>query len=101
MNTTVALIEDRAVLSLSGRFDFNAHREYREALERLMSYADAHAFEVDLSQVSYLDSSALGMLLVLRERAGRVNAPVALVGAQGSVRQVLDIANFSRIFAIR
>jgi anti-anti-sigma factor len=101
MDTTVALIEDRAVLSLCGRFDFNAHHEYREALERLMSHAEAHAFEVDLSRVSYLDSSALGMLLVLRERANRANAPVALVGAQGSVRQVLDIANFSRIFAIR
>ena len=100
METQVSLNEGQAVMKLAGRFDFNAHREYRAALDRLAALASVDAYVVDLSEVSYLDSSALGMLLLLRDRARQQNKPVTLAGVSGSVRQVLDIANFSKMFAI-
>lgn len=55
---------------------------------------------VDLGKVAYLDSSALGMLLMLRDKARAHNRPVALANCTGSVKQVLDIANFGKLFAI-
>lgn len=50
--------------------------------------------------VDYLDSSALGMLLMLRDKLGGANKEVALVGVRGNVKQVLDIANFAKLFQI-
>jgi hypothetical protein len=40
------------------------------------------------------------MLLMLREKAEAVNKTVSLANCRGSVRQVLDIANFGKLFPI-
>lgn len=100
MDAQVTMNGDSAVLRLSGRFDFKAHREFRDAVDSLLGQAGVKPLQVDLAEVSYLDSSALGMLLMLRDKAKAANKDVALVGVKGSVRQVLDIANFSKLFAI-
>ncbi|WP_374512666.1 STAS domain-containing protein [Niveibacterium sp.] len=100
MEANVSIRDGVALMKLSGRFDFNAHREFRDALERMVGLAGATSFAVDLADVSYLDSSALGMLLLLRDKAKQSNKAVALIGVKGSVRQVLDIANFAKMFTI-
>ena len=100
MDTQVMIKDSQAVLRLSGRFDFKAHREFREAVDAVLAQAGNRVVQVDLGDVSYLDSSALGMLLMLRDKAKANNKDVALVGVKGSVKQVLDIANFSKLFPI-
>ncbi|MBK1680013.1 STAS domain-containing protein [Rhodocyclus tenuis] len=83
---------------LSGRFDFSAHRAFRDAFELALADARARSLTIDLGGVDYVDSSALGMLLVLREKADAVGRSVALTNARGTVKQVLDIANFRKLF---
>ncbi|MDO6384940.1 MULTISPECIES: STAS domain-containing protein [unclassified Uliginosibacterium] len=100
MEAQVTVNDSQAVLRLGGRFDFKAHREFRDAVDNLLGQAGSKPLQVDLGDVSYLDSSALGMLLMLRDKAKAANKDVALVGVKGSVRQVLDIANFSKLFSI-
>ena len=100
MDAQVSMNDAHAVLRLAGRFDFKAHREFRDAVDSLLGQAGVRPLQVDLGEVSYLDSSALGMLLMLRDKAKAANKDVALIGVKGSVRQVLDIANFSKLFAI-
>ena len=100
MQATVTKAEGVADLRLSGRFDFNAHREFRAAYEPLMTDAGVRTVNVDMGGVEYLDSSALGMLLMLRDKAGASNKALALVNIPGPVRQVLDIANFGKLFKI-
>jgi len=56
---------------------------------------------IDLGGVDYLDSSALGMLLLLRERAESMGKTVSLTRMQGTVKQVLDVANFDKIFVMK
>ena len=100
MDAAVQTNTDVAVIRLSGRFDFSAHREFRDAVDSALAQVKGRQVRVDLSGVTYLDSSALGMLLMLRDKARPAERPVALVGAQGSVRQVLEIANFGKLFEI-
>jgi HptB-dependent secretion and biofilm anti anti-sigma factor len=90
----------KAIVKLSGRFDFNTHREFRGAYEPLVTDASVRSVVVDFSGVDYLDSSALGMLLMLRDKLGGANKDVALTGVRGNVKQVLDIANFGKLFQI-
>lgn len=91
---------NQAKLSLNGRFDFNVHREFKEAYMALLGDESVHSIEVNLSEVSYLDSSALGMLLMLRERALTANKQISLSNPNKMVTQVLDIANFHKLFTI-
>ena len=99
MQTSVSMDSGSADLKLSGRFDFNAHREFREAIDTVLS-SPATVVTVDFAGVEYLDSSALGMLLMLRDRAKSAAREVRLAGCRGAVKQILDIANFGKLFKI-
>lgn len=92
--------EHRGTLTITGRFDFNIHRDFRQNYEQLLGTPGLREIAVDLARVDYIDSSALGMLLLLRERAAGQNIRVDLVNPAESVRQVLEVANFGRLFQI-
>lgn len=100
MDTSVSTQQTQARIQLSGRFDFNAHREFREAVDKALSSQGTTEVAVDLGNVAYLDSSALGMLLMLRDKAKTSGKSVFLTNAKGSVKQVLEIANFGKLFPI-
>lgn len=86
------------IISVSGRFDFSAHQEFRSAYESLGEQPDR--YRVDMREASYLDSSALGMLLLLRDHAGGDNADVRIVNCNADVRKILAISNFEQLFTI-
>jgi HptB-dependent secretion and biofilm anti anti-sigma factor len=85
---------------MKGRFDFQIHKEFKEAYTGLFDNAAVRQIEVEMSRLEYLDSSALGMLMLLNERAKSVNKTIALVNPSGVVDQVLEVANFNRLFNI-
>lgn len=90
----------KTVLKLAGRFDFNTHREFRGITDPVVANPEVREVEIDFGDVDYLDSSALGMLLMLRDKANGSGKVVSLTGVKGSVKQVLEIANFSKLFKI-
>jgi anti-anti-sigma factor len=100
MQVNIVKNSGQADMRLSGRFDFNAHREFRGAYEPLIADAEVKTLSVDLAAVEYLDSSALGMLLMLRDKAGAANKALVLANVRGAVKQVLEIANFGKLFKI-
>lgn len=100
MQASISKEAGKALIKLSGRFDFNTHREFRGAYEPLVADAEIRSVVVDFANVDYLDSSALGMLLMLRDKLGGAGKEVALTSVRGNVKQVLDIANFGKLFPI-
>ena len=85
------------IIKIQGRFDFNVHQEFRNAYEG----ADAGSgFVVDMSNTDYIDSSALGMLLLLREQAGGDKANIKIVRANEEIKKILTISNFQTMFSI-
>ncbi|OYQ04298.1 anti-anti-sigma factor [Pseudomonas mandelii] len=88
----------KLTISIKGRFDFAKHQEFRESYENLQPKPES--FEVDLKDATYLDSSALGMLLLLRDHAGGDTAEVQVVNSNSDVRKILGISNFEQIFDV-
>ena len=86
------------VLRLSGHFDFNAYTEFKPYQVKALDTPGVKRIIVDMTKLDYLDSAALGTLLLLREKAMVRNIEVALRGAQGVVREIIDIAHFERMF---
>ena len=100
MSATSELSADGKTLTISvtGRFDFSAHQEFRSAYEKT-NESPKH-FVVDLRATTYLDSSALGMLLLLRDHAGGDHADVKLVKVSVDVKKILAISNFEKLFTV-
>lgn len=101
MTPTIHIEGNIGKIILSGQFDFNSHREFRNACETVISNEEVKEILIDFKQVTYLDSSALGMLLLLKEKVSAANKSLALVNCQNTVKQVLEIACFGKIFTIR
>lgn len=100
MEANVSTEDSSTVIRLAGRFDFNSHREFRDAVDAAMGDGSQREIRIDLAAVDYLDSSALGMLLMLRDKARSAGRTVSLSNCRGAVKQVIEIANFSKLFSI-
>lgn len=100
MSIQALMSADSQVLTISvkGRFDFGAHQDFRNAYER--SGLTPGQYVVDLQDTDYIDSSALGMLLLLRDHAGGDAADIRIVHCNPDVRKVLSISNFEQLFSI-
>lgn len=101
MNIDTQMEGSRARLVLNGRFDFNSHATFNETTGSVLSEAGVREVELDFEQVKYIDSSAMGMLLLLKERAKSASKSITLLNCRGAVAQVFELSNFSRLFTIR
>ncbi len=98
MPVTAELLNDGSTVRIvpPARFDISSHGDFREAYSR---YDPGLNYVVDLRATEYIDSSALGMLLLLRKHAGDTGR-VKLLGPQPEVRNSLSIVNFDTLFVI-
>lgn len=84
-------------IAIDGRFDFSSHQPFRQAYES----EKANEYCIDLSNTTYLDSSALGMLLLLRDHAGGEQASIIIKNCNDDVRSIFTISNFDQLFDIQ
>jgi anti-anti-sigma factor len=99
MSVTANVDRDDGVvdIAVSGRFDFSLQKDFRASYR---DCAPGLKYRVDLAAVEYLDSAALGMLLLLRQHAGGQADSVVLCQPSEPVHKILQVANFDRIFSI-
>lgn len=90
-----------ACIAISGRFDFQLWRNFKDAYMPLLDNVSVREIQVEMSRINFMDSSAMGMLLLLNERAGAINKTVMLLNTSGFVSQILKVANFGKIFNIK
>jgi anti-anti-sigma factor len=98
MDARLTLQSGIAVIQLEGRFDFSAYRDFRTCYEAALAEPNLREIAVDLERVEYLDSSALGMLLLLKDYADARGVSMALANCRGIVREILDVASFGAMF---
>lgn len=100
MGVTTNLSDDKKHLTIKvdGRFDFSQHTDFRAAYKDLnLARAD---IVIDLSGTDYVDSSALGMMLLLKEFAETCDSTVRIRTSKEAIREILTIASFDKIFKI-
>lgn len=88
--------EQSVILKIVGRFDFSVHNEFRKAYKDLN--IKQGIYRVELSETEYLDSSALGMLLLLKEHAEAEASKVVIANVSDDIREILQIASFNKLF---
>jgi len=100
MAVTSQLSEEGKTLTIiiSGRFDITTFKEFGEAYKGKLGSVSKCV--VDMAQVEHLDSSALGQLLMLRERSGGASADIRIVKPNPKVKNILTMAKFDLLFKV-
>lgn len=87
------------VISVEGRFDFSSLQLFRNAYKNNTSEPDVYT--VDLKDSDYLDSSALGMLLALRDHAGGDQSDIRIINCNADVKKILVITKLNELFTVQ
>jgi anti-anti-sigma factor len=90
----------KKVLHVAGPFDFSRRREFTAALRQHQSEQNAHCFDMDLSDVTHIDTAGLGMLLTLRRAQPHPANNVALLNCQHAIKDKLYSAQLHQHFLI-
>ncbi|MDX6505473.1 MAG: anti-sigma factor antagonist [Gaiellaceae bacterium] len=97
---TVAEIAGRvALVSVSGELDLYVENDLREALASAELLATPTVV-VDLSGVSFMDSTGCGILVAEMKRRRRHGGELVLVSNGNSVGRVLEVAGIDQIVAV-
>jgi anti-anti-sigma factor len=88
-----------ATVSISGDFTFTDHTAFLEVMTRLLGIAGIPLI-IDLSQMEFIDSAGLGMLLIARDEAGKANRQLTLRGPKGQVKRMFAVTKFETLFTI-
>lgn len=100
MELSTDRIGDTATLKLNGDFTMDSQLQFRDTYRELLEGQDCKTLAIDLARTEYLDSSALGMLIVLKNEAEQQGVQVTLKNCQPFVSKLLRGANFDRLFKI-
>lgn len=88
-------------IKLPERFDFGYHKIFYQHTADALNQNDSKEVLADFAGVEYLDSSALGMLVMLQKKCADQNKKVVIINATGVPLDILKIANMDKIVEIR
>jgi anti-anti-sigma factor len=82
------------------RFDSSNYAEFKNVCEKIFSNKSIQTISVDVSSLEYMDSAAMGMLMLLDEKAEAARKKVTLISVPGRVAEILKTANADKLFSI-
>ena len=90
--------EPRNVLPLQGEIDLNVSPQIATTFTEL-AQAKVPRVVVDLTNVTYIDSSGLAVLIVGMQQVKEYGGKFALVGLQHDVRSIFETAQLDQFFS--
>jgi anti-sigma B factor antagonist len=90
-----------AVLLLLGELDLAVGAELQRYVIDLLPADEPSALAIDLSEVTFIDSTVIGILAMADKRAGRNGGHVAILGASERVRRVLQMTGLATVLDLR
>lgn len=98
MSVQMNLESGRTVASVSGDIDANSCNAIGEELNAIEVTGDA--LVLDMSEVSFLDSSGVSELLRLRQNLAEANTSLIIVEPSSAVHRVLGITGLLEVFGL-
>ncbi|WP_320823878.1 STAS domain-containing protein [Reinekea sp.] len=91
------------VITLPARFGFQHHVSFTESYEAFIASSVSTSLQLNFSKVTFLDTSALGMLTLLakKSRASNASMNLEITGENESTGEMLKIANMGKHFRIK
>ena len=81
---------------IHGRFDFSVANEFRNCYRNESVKSD---YFIDLSDVVYMDSAAIGMILLLREFS-EDKGTIKMINCSDSIKKIIAMSHIDRFVEI-
>ena len=89
-----------STIHVDGHFCFASYRCFSDTCTYILNKPDVADIAIDLTNVHYMDTAALGMLLILRDRTQSGGKSLTLVNPSVYANNVFDVTNFRTQFNI-
>ncbi|MBF0382920.1 MAG: STAS domain-containing protein [Magnetococcales bacterium] len=96
MSLEVEKSADEIIIKPIGEFDFRLDEAFRKAYQ---NEKPDMRYILDLKKVTWLDSTALGMMIKLHAHTGG-NIDIKIINSSSAVKEVFNIVHFSDMFEI-
>jgi anti-sigma B factor antagonist len=88
------------VVELRGEVDLASAPQFRRSLHDLIDQGH-NRIAMDLSDLEFMDSTGLGVLIGCLKRLKEAEGALVLAGVRPSVARVFEVTGLDRIFTIR
>lgn len=99
MNTTIKELEDKFLVTLEGELDTAAAVDVEKILQPLYT-TNGKNVEIDCSQLEYIASSGLRILISILKGAKNGGSQVILKGMNDDIKTVFKLTGFINLFEI-
>ena len=96
---TAALGGDAFIVTITGEVDLHTAPELEHALDGVVGLGGT-AVALDLSEVSFVDSTVLGVLLRIRQRLHDLGGEVVVVTQDRRVLRTFEVTGLDRVIVI-
>lgn len=102
MTLDYRLIQQRNDLQicLRGALTGSDEKSFRKVIERA-GQKNTESIVLDFTEVDFIDSTGLGLLLLLRDACMGKNVPLSISGVNGQVEKIFSLSKFDLIFSIK
>ena len=86
-------------IEMKGRFTFSD----RELINNIITSIRENSItrvSIDMNSLEYMDSSSIGMLLILNDKAATLGSSIQIENAEGCVKALFDYSKLNEIFKI-
>jgi anti-anti-sigma factor len=96
----VELAEDHVVVAPAGELDLAVQSNLIEAYQRAITLQAEPHIVVDLSRVTYMDSTALGTLVAALKKVQARGGTLSVVGASDRIARLFHITGLDTVMAV-
>lgn len=100
MNYTIKKENNYLIVSVLGDVDISLTDSLREDVDRAMTEYNVNSLVFDLTEVDFVDSSGLGVILGRYKKVTAKGGKVYLAGAKPQVKKVLDLSGLPRLMEV-
>lgn len=99
MRITQRTVRDATVLDIADEITYTTRKEFSGPVDTARQAGCRHLI-LNMKQVTFVDSAAIGLLALTAQQFKADNRKLSLVGPQGTVKQVLDLSNISKLIPV-
>ena len=93
-------IGDTLTVNLRGEIDHHTARIFREEIDRALLRESPRVLTLDFSEIGFVDSSGIGLIVGRLELAKRIGATLTIAGLSHRLEQLLELSGVSRLEGI-
>lgn len=98
-NKNLEGMEQAAMVSIKGEIDIYSIEKFREAIEEKMK-TQAPEIIIDCTELSYMDSTGMGVLIELRNKTKAIGQKIILKNPRPNIKKLLALTGVDKIIDI-